>query len=77
MNVININGVFYVKKENENGIYLERVNADGTPYVEIKPQYTEAELASLIYAGPAPNVIEVVKKQKRWYQRLFHRISLF
>jgi hypothetical protein len=59
--VININGVFYVSRVNENGIYMERVEADGTPWVDPKPGMTEAEINSSISLGPvAPKTVLVV-----------------
>jgi len=72
--IFNINGVYYVSRVNEFGVYMDRVNADGTPWVNA-PQYNEAELASGVSIGPrAPAVIEVapvaaiVKPKRRWWQ---------
>lgn len=71
MRIININGVFYTPKENEHGVYMERVNEDGSPWVDTKPQYTKEEIKAGISIGPAPAKIEVVKKRKPWYKRIF------
>jgi hypothetical protein len=69
--IFNINGVYYVSRVNEFGVYMDRVNADGTPWVS-PDQYNPAELASGISIGPrAPAVIEVApvaKPKRRWWQ---------
>lgn len=63
--VFNLNGVLYVLKENDNGIYMQRVNPDGTNW-EDAPQLTKEEQASGIVAGPVK--IEVMPKRKPWYR---------
>lgn len=68
--IININGVLYVSRVNEHGIYMQRVNADGSDWVE-GAQYTGAEIASGIRIGPAPARIQVVPTpapRRRWWQ---------
>ena len=74
--IININGVLYVARENENGTYMQRVNADGSDWVE-GAQYTQAEIASGIVIGGspavaplAPTVVQVAPKRKGFWRRL-------
>lgn len=64
--IFNINGVLYVSRENSNGIYMQRVNADGSDWVDTKPQYTGAERASGITIGPAPARIDIARKRSWW-----------
>ena len=75
MRIININGVLYSPRENENGIYMQRVNADGSDWVDTAPKYTQAEIDSGIgmvgttgYVGTsvvAPTKITITERESR------------
>lgn len=72
--IININGVYYVSRTNEHGVYLVRVNADGSQWVDSKPLLTDAERASGITqrASYAPAEVKVADAPKRpWWRRIF------
>jgi hypothetical protein len=72
--IININGILYVSRVNENGIYMVRVNADGTEWVS-PPALTAEEARSGISVGPAPTTILVAPAapvvRVPWWKRLF------
>lgn len=68
--IFNLNGVLYVLRENENGFYMQRVNPDGSNWVDA-PQLTKEEIATGIVAGPVK--IDVMQKRKPWYRRIFNR----
>ncbi len=67
--IININGIFYVSRTNENGIYMVRVNADGTDWVN-KPLLTPEEERTGVTAGPA-QVYVAPAPRVSWWRRLF------
>lgn len=73
--IININGVYYVARVNEFGTYMERVNVDGSPWVDQKPALNDAEIASGITprasAAPvAPAIVQIAPPPARrpWWK---------
>ena len=72
--IININGVLYVSRINEFGIYMVRVNPDGTDWVS-SPQYTAAEIATGITVGPSNIQIATQEEVAAKRPNIFRRVK--
>ena len=65
--IVNVFGVYLQSVTREDGtVYTERVNPDGTPWVDPNPKYTPEEIASGIVIGPVAKKPSLWRRVVRW-----------